>query len=356
MVLKDVVKTHGPVWAVNHVSLSIEGGEFFSILGPSGSGKSTLLRLIAGLDFPDAGEITIQQRVVNADPPELRPVNMVFQHYALFPHMTVFDNIAFGLKMQRHTTRDIQLAVEYISALVRLEGKMQRFPAQLSGGEQQRVALARALVNRPVVLLLDEPMAALDQQFRQDMQTELKRVQQEVKATFVCVTHQQDEALMLSDRIAVMHQGRLLQVGTPQEIYEHPTSSTVAQFVGLSNTFTGKMTHSSNGVCWVEQKSFPKLTARCSEGLEPGPAMVVVRPENIHISVVRSNNGYENILPAVVEHVVFQGHEVLYKLRLQNNALWTARVPIADTGRTSVAIGQNVYVQWYAEKSFALSR
>ena len=188
--LKDVLKTHGQVVAVDHVSLSIGSGEFFSILGPSGSGKSTLLRLIAGLDSPDSGTIAIKQRIVNADPPHIRPVNMVFQQYALFPHMTVFENIAFGLKMQRQAKKEIQKLVERMAVLVRLEGKMERFPAQLSGGEQQRVALARALVNRPVVLLLDEPLSALDQQLRQDMQAELKRVQQEVNATFICVTHQ----------------------------------------------------------------------------------------------------------------------------------------------------------------------
>ena len=356
VVLRDVVKAYGQVVAVDHVSLSIRNGEFFSILGPSGSGKSTLLRLIAGLDLPDGGTIAIQQRIVNVDPPHTRPVNMVFQQYALFPHMTVFENIAFGLKMRRLPAGDIEETVEHMAALVRLEGKMKRFPAQLSGGEQQRVALARALVNRPVVLLLDEPLAALDQQLRQEMQSELKRVQQEVNATFICVTHQQDEALMLSDRIGVMVAGKLLQVGTPQEIYEQPVSSTVAKFIGLSNSFSGMIARSENGLCWIEYEDFPPLVVHCPlGGLEHGPVMVVVRPERLHISVDQPHNEYVNTLPAVVHHVVFHGNEVFYQFRLANDAIWTARVPVAEAHRISLVIGQSLYLQWAAHDGLALS-
>ena len=355
VVLQDVRKTHGQVVAVDQVSLSIRSGEFFSILGPSGSGKSTLLRLIAGLDSPDSGTIAIQQRIVNADPPHIRPVNMVFQQYALFPHMTVFENIAFGLKMRRQTEPPIRLAVEEMAALVRLDGKLQRFPAQLSGGEQQRVALARALVNRPVVLLLDEPMAALDQQLRQNMHTELKRIQHEVKATFICVTHQQDEALMLSDRIGVMVAGKLLQVGTPQEIYEQPVSSTVAKFIGLSNSLSGTITRAENGVCWMEHENFPSLVARCPSGLEPGHAMLLVRPERVHISIDQPHPEYENTLPAMVNHIAFHGNEVFYQCRLVNEAIWTVRLPIAEAQSTSLVIGQTLYLQWAAHEGFALS-
>ena len=356
VVLDDVVKTHGQVVAVDHVSLSIRSGEFFSILGPSGSGKTTILRLIAGLDVPDSGTIAIQQRVVNADSPHVRPVNMVFQQYALFPHMTVFDNIAFGLKMQNQATQDIQGTVGKMAALVRLDGKMQRFPSQLSGGEQQRVALARALVNRPVVLLLDEPLAALDQQLRQEMQTELKRLQQEVKATFICVTHQQDEALMLSDRIGVMDRGKLLQVGTPQEIYEQPVSLTVAKFIGLSNSLSGIVTRSENDLCWIEHGDSLSLVARCpSGGIKLGPATVMVRPERLHLSVDQPVNGYENTLPAVLNHAAFHGNEVFYQFRLWNEAIWTARVPIAEIGLCPLVVGQTVYLQWAARDGLALS-
>ncbi len=353
--LKDVVKTHGQVVAVDKVSLSIGTGEFFFILGPSGSGKSTLLRLIAGLETLDSGTIAIQQHVVNSDPPHTRPVNMVFQQYALFPHMTVFDNIAFGLKMRQQEKNDIQEAVERMAVLVRLEGKMERFPTELSGGEQQRVALARALVNRPVVLLLDEPLAALDQQLRQEMQAELKRVQQEVNATFICVTHQQDEALMLSDRIGVMHGGKILQVGTPKEIYDQPLSSTVAKFIGLSNTVLGTIIRMENDVCWVKPDHFPVLMARCPADLHHGQAMVMIRPEHVHISIDEPTHTYENSLPAVVHHVGFHGHEVFYQCRLGNESLWTVRVPIRESHATALTVGQTLYLQWAAHHSFALS-
>lgn len=355
VVLQNVVKTHGQVVAVDHISLRVESGEFFSLLGPSGSGKTTLLRLVAGLDSPDSGTIAIQKRIVNADPPHARPVNMVFQQYALFPHMTVRENIAFGLKMQRKARLEVERAVESMVALVRLEGKMERFPGQLSGGEQQRVALARALVNRPVVLLLDEPLAALDQQLRQEMQIELKRVQQEVNATFICVTHQQDEALMLSDRIGVMNNGRLLQVGTPQEIYGKPISSTVARFIGLSNSFSGVVTRREKDLCWIEKEHFPLVVARCPEGLDLGPAMVMVRPEDIHIAVGQPQRKYENTLPAVVHHVAFHGHEVLYQFRLENGATWTARVSNADAHTRSLSIGQPLHIQWATHEGYALS-
>lgn len=355
VVLDGVVKTHGPVVAVDHVSLSIQSGEFFSILGPSGSGKTTVLRLIAGLDRPDQGEILIQQRVVTSDPPHERPVNMVFQHYALFPHMSVFDNVAFGLKMRGERPSNIQKAVDDMLALVRLQGKENRLPGQLSGGEQQRVALARALVNRPVVLLLDEPLAALDQQLRQEMQGELKRLQREVKATFVCVTHQQDEALMLSDRVAVMHGGKLLQVGTPQEIYDQPVSSIVAKFIGLSNLLSGTIARFDGEVCRVEHEVLPPVVVKCPpEGPMQGPVTVMIRPERLHVSAEISGNGDDNTLPAVVNQCVFNGNEVLYYVRLRNEAIWIARVPISEAQGCPLTVGQPVFLQWSAHEGLAL--
>ena len=354
VVLDNLVKTHGSVCAVDHVSLSINKGEFFSLLGPSGSGKTSILRLIAGLDIPDSGTIRIQERVVNTDPPHARPVNMVFQQYALFPHMTVFDNIAFGLKMQRQGVSQIRKAVEDIIALVHLEGKSDRLPAQLSGGEQQRVALARALVNRPVVLLLDEPLAALDQQLRLEMQQELKRLQQELGATFICVTHQQEEALMLSNRLGVMQGGKVLQVGTPQEIYQQPVSSAVAQFIGLSNSVSGPMTRREKDVCWVEPAALPPIVARCSSGaVEQGFATVIVRPEDVHITDKASSNGNDNTLSAIVSQAVFGGNEMVYQFRLQNDATWTARVPVGESHH-SFSVGQPVYLQWSARHGLAL--
>ena len=355
VVLDGVVKTHGSVVAVDHVSLAIHSGEFFSILGPSGSGKTTILRLIAGLDRPEQGEIVIQQRIVTSDPPHERPVNMVFQNYALFPHMSVFDNVAFGLQMRGERHANIQKAVGHMLRLVRLQGKEKRLPGQLSGGEQQRVALARALVNRPVVLLLDEPLAALDQQLRQEMQGELKRLQREVKATFICVTHQQDEALMLSDRLAVMHQGKVLQVGTPQEIYDQPVSSTVAKFIGLSNVLSGTVTRFEGGLCWVEHEGLPPVVVKCpTQGPPPGSVTVMIRPERLHVSSEISAKGYDNTLPAIVNQTVFNGNEVLYHARLRNEAIWMARVSITEAQVCPFTVGQPVYLQWSAHEALAL--
>jgi spermidine/putrescine transport system ATP-binding protein len=355
VVLDKIIKTHGLVRAVDDVSLSIQSGEFFSILGPSGSGKTTILRLIAGLDRPDHGDIVIQQRVVTHDPPHKRPVNMVFQHYALFPHLSVFDNVAFGLQMKKEPQAGIQKAVSDMLALVRLQGKEKRLPVQLSGGEQQRVALARALVNRPVVLLLDEPLAALDQQLRQEMQGELKRLQREVKATFICVTHQQDEALMLSDRIAVMQGGKLLQVGTPQEIYDHPISSTVAQFIGLSNVVSGTVVSCEGGMCRVEPGVLAPVMVTCSpEDSLQGNVTVMVRPERVQLSSQVSINGYDNRLQGIMHQVGFSGNEVVYHVRLQDESIWMARVPIAQAQASPLAVGQPVYVQWWAHDGLIL--
>ncbi len=233
--IRDLVKYHGGTLAVDHLSLQIRRGEFFSLLGPSGSGKTSTLRLLAGFEDPDSGEILIEGKSMRRVPPHVRPVNIVFQSYALFPHMTVETNISFGLQMRRLPRGETRSRVGRALEMVKLVGKEHRFPSGLSGGEQQRVALARALVNQPAVLLLDEPLGALDQQLRQEMQVELKAIQQQINLTFLFVTHHQEEALTMSDRLAVMNHGRILQVGTPEEIYESPASLFVAQFIGISN-------------------------------------------------------------------------------------------------------------------------
>jgi spermidine/putrescine transport system ATP-binding protein len=233
--LESVVKRFGGANAVDGVSLSIAEGEFFSLLGPSGCGKTTTLRMIAGFVEPDEGRILLHGNDVTAVPPNKRPVNLVFQQYALFPHMTVYDNVAFGLSVKRVPRREHGDRVNEILRVVALEGYEKRRPRQLSGGQQQRVALARALVNRPAALLLDEPLGALDVKLRRHMQLELKRIQHELGTTFVYVTHDQEEALAMSDRIAVMNGGLVEQVGSPREIYETPASAFVADFVGTVN-------------------------------------------------------------------------------------------------------------------------
>ncbi|MDE3189589.1 MAG: ABC transporter ATP-binding protein [Acidobacteriota bacterium] len=234
--LESVAKRFAGHAAVAGVSLSIGEGEFFSLLGPSGCGKTTTLRMIAGFVAPDEGRILLHGDDVTAVPPNKRPVNMVFQQYALFPHMTVYDNVAFGLKMAHVPRSGHRERVTEILRVVSLEGYERRRPRQLSGGQQQRVALARALVNRPAALLLDEPLGALDVKLRRHMQLELKRIQNELGTTFVYVTHDQEEALAMSDRLAVMNDGRVEQLGTPREIYEQPVSAFVADFVGTINT------------------------------------------------------------------------------------------------------------------------
>ena len=233
--LESVVKGFGGANAVDGVSLSIAEGEFFSLLGPSGCGKTTTLRMIAGFVEPDEGRILLHGNDVTSVPPNKRPVNLVFQQYALFPHMTVYDNVAFGLSVKRVPRREHGERVNEILRVVALEGYEKRRPRQLSGGQQQRVALARALVNRPAALLLDEPLGALDVKLRRHMQLELKRIQHELGTTFVYVTHDQEEALAMSDRIAVMNGGLVEQVGSPREIYETPASAFVADFVGTVN-------------------------------------------------------------------------------------------------------------------------
>src|SRR5918994_1247319 len=233
------------VRAVEHVDLRIAEGEFFSLLGPSGCGKTTTLRMIAGFEEPTSGQILLHGRDMVGVPPFRRDVNMVFQQYALFPHMDVFENVAFGLRRKKVDKDEIRRRVAEALALVELEGRETRKPRQLSGGQQQRVALARALVNRPRALLLDEPLGALDLKLRQAMQLELKRIQREVGITFVYVTHDQEEALTMSDRIAVMNRGRIEQVSAPEDVYERPTTTFVAGFIGVSNLMPGKVVESS---------------------------------------------------------------------------------------------------------------
>jgi putative spermidine/putrescine transport system ATP-binding protein len=283
--LRGVRKAYGEVVAVDHVDLEIRRGEFFTMLGPSGSGKTTCLRMIAGFERPDEGEIQLGGADVTGLPPNERDVNTVFQDYALFPHMTVGQNVEYGLKVRRvdSSTRR-QRAAEALE-LVRLGGFESRRPSQLSGGQRQRVALARALVNRPRVLLLDEPLGALDLKLRQELQVELKRIQEEVGITFVYVTHDQDEALTMSDRIAVMDGGRVLQVGTPNEVYDEPGSRFVAGFVGVSNLLELEVESVEAGIARLALGPQDDITAVVGDTTRAGTrAIVTIRPERIDIA------------------------------------------------------------------------
>src|SRR5690606_1390251 len=268
--LRHVTKKFDDVIAVDNVSLEIERGEFFSLLGPSGCGKTTTLRMIAGFEHPTSGEVFIQGQPMGATPPFQRNVNTVFQNYALFPHMTVAENIAFGLEMKGVPKAERQRRVEEALRQVRLEGYGERRPLQLSGGQQQRVALARALINHPGVLLLDEPLGALDLKLRKEMQLELKHLQTSIGITFIYVTHDQEEALTMSDRIAVMSDGKVLQVGTPTEIYEHPANRFVADFIGESNFLHGQVTEADHDRATVLVDERLSVAARARQDISAG--------------------------------------------------------------------------------------
>ena len=279
--LRAVAKRFGATVALHRLDLRIGKGEFFSLLGPSGCGKTTTLNLIGGFETASEGEIAIDGRPMQAVPPHRRPVNTVFQNYALFPHMDVAANIGFGLRMRGVPAAERERQVDEMLRLVSLQGLGARRPAQLSGGQRQRVALARALVNKPSVLLLDEPLGALDLKLRRQMQAELTRIQRQVGITFVYVTHDQEEAMAMSDRIAVMDQGRLLQVGTPAGIYASPASRAVMGFIGSVNVLPGRMAAGGQ----VELPGLGPVPATAAEALPPGQAVeLMVRPEHIHLS------------------------------------------------------------------------
>src|SRR5262245_33454409 len=282
--LEGVSKRFGKSAAVNDVSLEIGEGEFFSLLGPSGCGKTTTVRMIAGFEVPDTGRILLQGRDVTTVFSNRRPVNMVFQQYALFPHMSIYDNVAFGLKVKGVPRREHRGRVLEILRVVELEGMERRKPAQLSGGQQQRVALARALVNEPAALLLDEPLGALDVKLRKQLQLELKRVQSELGTTFVYVTHDQEEALGMSDRIAVMNGGLVEQIGTPREVYEHPATAFVADFIGSLNALDLRVDALEDGLALMRVGEDGRL-AVAAPGAGPGSTLrVAVRPERVRIA------------------------------------------------------------------------
>ncbi|NJN16106.1 MAG: ABC transporter ATP-binding protein [Oscillochloris sp.] len=308
--LRDVVKQFGEVVAVDHVSLQIRDGEFFSMLGPSGCGKTTTLRMIAGFEFPSAGSISIHGREMSMVPPHRRPVNTVFQSYALFPHMSVSQNVAFGLEMKGVTKAEIGPQVQQALEMVRLGGFGERRPRQMSGGQQQRVALARALVNHPEVLLLDEPLGALDQKLRKEMQSELKSLQHRVGITFIFVTHDQEEALTMSNRIAVMSQGKVLQVGTPTEIYERPTCRFVADFIGETNFLDGTVSGIDSQYAEIETQEGLRLRGIAPRPVSAGQtATLSIRPEKIRLLAADDRSQAGATFPAQVQEVNYIGSD-----------------------------------------------
>ncbi len=349
---KNVTKVFGVgmdgVRALDGVSVTIRENEFFTLLGPSGCGKTTLLRLIAGFDFPTDGEILLYGQDIAPLPPYKRPVNTVFQNYSLFPHMTVGQNIGFGLEMLGKPKAEIDNRVTEMLRLVRMEELRNRKTSQISGGQQQRVALARALAPQPKVLLLDEPLSALDYKLRKDMQIELKRLQHETGITFIFVTHDQEEALTMSDRIAVMSKGHILQVGTPRQIYDHPAERFVANFIGETNFLKGELAGTSGNRADVRLvASAARISATLPEGFAPnGSVTVVVRPE--HAQIV--GPGQSATIGGTVENVVYFGTDTHIHLRLDDGSEFIVRqqnsrdraVAVATGDKAGIAIGDNV--------------
>ena len=339
VVISGITKRFDDIVAVDDIDLSIADGEFFAMLGPSGCGKTTTLRMIAGLEFPTEGSLKIFGDEVGTLPPNKRPVNTVFQAYALFPHMTVVENVAFGLKMQKVPKAEIGARVAEAIHLVQLGGMEHRKPNQLSGGQQQRVALARALVNRPKVLLLDEPLGALDLKLRQEMQLELKALQHRVGITFVFVTHDQEEALTMSDRIAVMDHGKLLQVGTPEQIYERPSNRFVADFIGRTNLLDGTV-ESDDVVCLANGARVP---VRSGQPSGTGVA-ISLRPERAHLHARGAAPAGQPTLDGTLVDVTYLGNALVNTIKLD----WmTLEVRTENTTASPVAgVGDDVSVSW----------
>ncbi len=316
----------GGVVAVDNVTLQIRDGEFYSLLGPSGCGKTTTLRMIAGFEYPTKGEISIHGTPMGLTPPYQRNTNMVFQNYALFPHMTIGRNVAFGLEMKKVSKAEVRRRVDEALEMVRLPGYGLRKPNQLSGGQQQRVALARALVNRPEVLLLDEPLGALDLKLRKEMQIELKTLQREVGITFVYVTHDQEEALTMSDRIAVMYRGQVLQEGSPTEIYERPNCRFVADFIGETNFLAGVVHEQEGERVTVLVDGWLPVMVESEQALEPGREVTVaIRPEKVWLLPQEATAADHNSLPCQVEQVVYVGNDTRFHVRVSDEVSMVVR-------------------------------
>ena len=352
--LRGVTKRFGSLVAVNDMNLSIRQGEFLSFLGPSGCGKTTALRILAGFETPSEGEVLIGNEYVSDLEPYRRPVNMVFQSYALFPHMTVAQNIAYGLEQRRPRPPKSEVAekVQRVLETVRLGEFGDRRIWEMSGGQQQRVALARAIVNEPKLLLLDEPLAALDRKLRKEMQIELQDIQRQLGITFILVTHDQEEALSLSDRICVMRAGEIMQAGSPQELYDRPRSRYVADFVGTSNFFDGRFSTASEGQGGMTLGDGQTYAGTIASEMTPGQAACLsVRPEQIRLSREEVPGG----LAAIVQNRIFLGEHTEYVVRNEHLGSITALAPRqADAGLSALGKGDWVWVHWTPDAALIL--
>jgi spermidine/putrescine transport system ATP-binding protein len=348
--LTSVSKRFGSHVAVDDVTLEIREGEFFSMLGPSGCGKTTSLRMIAGFETPDEGRVLLGGNDVTSTSANRRPVNMVFQQYALFPHMSVYDNVAFGLRVKRVPRGEHRGRIAELLRVVDLEGLENRRPRQLSGGQQQRVALARALVNRPAALLLDEPLGALDVKLRKQMQLELKRIQHEVGTTFVYVTHDQEEALAMSDRIAVMNRGKVEQLGPPREIYDRPRTAFVADFIGSLNAFDGRIDELVGGYAVSRLGDDERIVAPVESGHRVGDSVrFAIRPEHVRIGPAPEGGSR---LDGSIAEVVYLGMYTQYHVDTRAGRIVSHR--LADEAASELEAGARVTLFWAPEHASVL--
>jgi putrescine transport system ATP-binding protein len=355
---ESVTKRFADTVAVDALSLDVYAGEFFALLGPSGCGKSTLLRMLAGFEAPDSGRVLLAEDNIAGVPPYRRPVNMMFQSYALFPHLTVFNNIAFGLKQERLPKDAIASRVSDMLRMVRLETLAGRKPHQLSGGERQRVALARSLAKQPKVLLLDEPLAALDKKLREETQFELMDLQSRLGMTFVIVTHDQEEAMTVAHRMAVMNRGRIAQVGTPAEIYEQPNSRWVAGFVGDVNLIEGKLAASTAGANLLEDARGRRFHAAAATPVAIGaPAAFAVRPEKLRLTAAPPAPDAINTVGGEVIDIGYLGDMSIYKVRLDDGAVLKAAVTnVVRLAERPIAWEDRVWVSFAPEAAVLLTR
>jgi spermidine/putrescine ABC transporter ATP-binding subunit len=354
--IRNVSKHFGDVKAVDEISFSIRGGEFLTLLGPSGSGKTTLLNMIAGFFRPTRGQILIGAKDITSLPPEKRDVGMTFQNYALFPHMTVAENIAFPLKMRKVAKQEIARKIEEVLDLVRLKNFGIRYPKQLSGGQQQRVSLARSIVFNPSILLMDEPLGALDKKLRQHMQLELKELHRKLRMTVVYVTHDQEEALTMSDRIAVMNDGRIEQIGAPDEIYQRPNNWFVADFIGESNFLEGNIINVEGGRAEIQCQEH-RLSAPASEWMQSGKSnFVLLRPERLNIHADSPSSEDKNVVSGKIQDDLYVGNISRYLVHtpVLESVL---NVELRNTEETfRFKSGQDVFVSWQVNDTIVIPK
>ena len=348
--LKDLVKAYGEVEVLHHVEGEIDDGEFIVIVGPSGCGKSTLLRMVAGLETVTSGEISIGDKVVNQLEPADRDIAMVFQNYALFPHMTVYENLAFPLRVRKVEKDEIDKKVDKALSMVSLSGFETRMPAQLSGGQQQRVAVARALVFDPAVVLMDEPLGALDKNLRESMQYEIKHIHESIGVTVVYVTHDQSEALTMSNRIAVFNDGKVQQLSNPAELYEKPVNSFVAEFIGENNTFVGEVSDISGGKCKVKIANTDILANPISVKGKGEKTKISLRPER---ALINPSDQMDNIHSGKIEEVIYHGDHTRVRINLLGNNQFILKVP-NSSANLDIKLGKDIKIGWNSEDARAL--